>query len=53
MWWSLGFAFLKELITGEVYRLWAEHKAREKAQAVADAPATKAELIDVLDKAKI
>jgi hypothetical protein len=38
--WSLIWFFAKELLTGEVWRLWATHKAAEKAQSIADTPVT-------------
>ncbi len=53
MWFSLGWLFIKEFISGEVWRLWAIHKAKEKAQAIADSPATKDELLDVLEQGKL
>lgn len=40
-------------ICGIWERLLSVHEAKTKAQAVANAPETKQELVDVLDKAKI
>lgn len=31
--WSLIFSFLKALLTGEVVRLWRQHKLNEARQA--------------------
>jgi hypothetical protein len=54
MWWeSLAFTFIKALISGEIWRLWAEHKEREKAQTVANAPVTKDELLTTLREGEL
>ena len=54
MWWeSLVWLFLKDFITGEVWRLWQRHKTEVKAQAIADAPITKDELLDTLHEEKL
>ena len=50
---ALEKLFIKEFITGEVWRLWREHKDRAWAQAVADAPVSKAELLSIRDSGKL
>lgn len=51
--WTLIFLFLKELLTGEVYRLWQAHKARERQQAVADTPESDKEWVDAASKGEL
>ena len=47
--WSIAFNFAWELLTGEVYRLWASHKAKEKTQEIANAPINnQEEAVDLL-----
>ena len=44
---------LWDLISGEVWRIYAAHKAAVKAQAVADAPTTREELEKTLEDGKL
>lgn len=43
---SLFWAFLKELLTGEVYAVWKQWKAHETQQAEANVPTTSQEWTD-------
>ncbi len=45
-WYALAWYFLKELVSGEIWRLWNAHKAAQKSQAVADSPVTDAEWLE-------
>jgi hypothetical protein len=51
--WPLILEFAFKLFTGEVWHVWQEHKAKEKAQAIADSPETKDELITVFKDGKV